>query len=197
MLSSCSPVWVKTQRRTLFSPKGEQSGRDDRRDVTNGGDAIQLVENAPRDARTRKKACQCCVTGKLAYVHPYARQLAFDTSKCYSLNGACPPSPRTLPSPPRHMQAHPHFYCKAYYSDVNNSVSRFETIKCTAPRRKLDYEANGTAKSQIPQKTRSGNTAETQRGRSGIAAAGPPVWPDSVFLLPLPSHWFFTAGALL
>ena len=29
-------------------------GGDERRDVTIGGDAIQLVENAPRDARPRK-----------------------------------------------------------------------------------------------------------------------------------------------
>ena len=30
------------------------AGGDERRDVTIGGDAIQLVENAPRDARPRK-----------------------------------------------------------------------------------------------------------------------------------------------
>ena len=39
----------------MLSPKGEESGGDERRDVTIGGDAIQLVENTPRDARPRKK----------------------------------------------------------------------------------------------------------------------------------------------
>ena len=40
--------------RTCSLRKERSRGGDERRDVTIGGDAIQLVENAPRDARPRK-----------------------------------------------------------------------------------------------------------------------------------------------